>query len=471
MPPPKGYVLDNPKLPAGYVLDGADAGVAGAGPLGLPQPQNPTVNMKPVPLSGLDSAAMEFGKGALKGAGHTLNNLGHLAVPDWALNAAGVKHQTAQQEDANFAPSNTSQSVGRGIEQAAEFMIPGAGEESALAKLSPYVGKAAPVLKAGLAALGSGVVNKTQGGSFTTGAVAGGVGSGITQGLAAVAPSIAESALKVLAPQRMHGRTVGRAILDDTIGVAPGTVRDSAQKSIQNYTDQLHTAAGASTQPFSLAPARLTLQDAIDNSAMQNSPTALRDLNAAKNQLAYRVHPDTARFDTNAPIPSNVTPMEGLQLKRGLSDLVGNWDKSGGSPASGPIKQTYGALDSELDRTVPGADQFNQKISSLMPVVTRADMAANAAPSTQQMLHRLAVPTGAMAAPLGMGAYGYEKGGVGGAAKGFAEGMAIPLLAASPTGQMALARGLNSAALRRLMPGLVGAGLQFDRSGKSNPDQ
>lgn len=475
MPVPAGYTLDGPKLPPGYKLDAPEAAVPAGVPAGvtLGQPAaHPAVNMQPG-LPGYDpnpGPVTNFAKGVIKSIPGTLSSIDNQVakIPGIgnALTTPLVGDTTSQQARANLTraaqANGTAQAIGKGVGNAAQFLIPGAAEEAGASMLAPTIGKVAS--KLATSALGSGIVNRAQGGGFGAGAAAGAVGSGAGQVLKSWAPKVAESALGVLAPQRANGRTIGQAILNDTTGIKPLSVAKSAEDSIARYTDQLHTAAGASQTPFSMVPARLTLQDAIDNAASQNSRVALKDLNAAKNQLHYEVNPDTANFDLNRPIPNQVTPVQGLQYKRGLNDLVDNWAKGGGSPADGAIKQTYGALDAELDRTVPGAQDLNQKISSLIPVSSRATMKANMAPTTQQLFHKLAAPTGALVAPLAGGTYGYEHGGAAGAVGGAAAGLMLPAMLATPAGQMALARALNSKALPKLVaPVVQGAGLQLGR--------
>lgn len=465
-----------PKIDYAALASQARGETASAVPAGVPagvtlgQPAaHPSVNMQPSIL-GRDTAPKgvlpNLLTGAVKSGLGTVNNLSKILYPEGHESPNSSVHQI----DALSQTHGTAQAIGNGIGNAAQFLIPGAAEEAGASMLAPAIGKVGA--KLATSALGSGVMNKAQGGGFGAGAAAGAVGSGAGQVLKSWAPKVAESALGVLAPQRMNGRTIGQAILNDTTGIKPLSVAKSAEDSIGRYTDQLHTAAGASKTPFSIVPARLTIQDAIDNSAMQNSPTALKDLNAAKNQLHYQVDPTTSAFDKTKLIPNDVTPIQGLQYKRGLNDLVSNWATKGGSPAEGPIKQTYGALDAELDRTVPGAQDLNQKISSLIPVSSRATLKANAAPTTQQLFHKLAAPTGALVAPLAGGAYGYQHGGAEGAIGGAAAGLMLPALLATPTGQMALARALNSKALQKIAaPAIQGVGLQVGRglSGNAKP--
>lgn len=446
--------------------------VAGAqGPLPTPT-AHPAVNMQPS-LLGRDldpSPLANFAKGVVKSIPGTMSGVAKL-LP-------GTSDAT-EPLDAAAQTHGTAQAIGKGFGNAAQFVIPGAGEEKlGLYGASKLPEAFAPLAKMGASALSTGVVNKAQGGSFGAGAITGALGSGATQTLKAWAPSVAESALGIRYAQRMHGKTPGAAILDDTTGIKPDAVRDSAKNAMGMYTDKLHDLVGkAKNTPFSMAPARLTLEDAISNGASQNSPTVLRDLIQANDQLSYKVDDrpfstDFGKINYSDPIPSQVTPMQGLQYKRGLDHLVSNWDKSGGSPAAEPLKATYGALDSELDRTVPGAQNINQKISSLFPVVDRANIAAHGAPTTQQLFNKLAAPTGALVAPVAGGIYGHEHGGAGGAVAGAAAGALLPAMLATPTGQMALARGLYSGGLpKTIAPLLKGTGLTVGRGlfGNANP--
>jgi len=441
--------------------------VAGAGPLGLPQPKNPTVQMEAPALGSAPQIAADTLEGAGKGALNTVNGVsslinkipvvGETLAPSSGIRAARIIAQ----------PNNTAQRVGKIGEQAAEFLVPGPAEEAALAHAAPYVGKAAPLLKAGLAALGSGVVNKAQGGSFTAGAVAGGVGSGIGQGLQSLAPTIAESSLGIRKLDRAYKmRTPGMAALEDTSGITPSAVEQSGQATLNKLTPQLKTLMRTNAlAPVDLGKPLSVVTDAQNAALAKNAQGSFNQLNPMANHL-------TANFATGQRFGQMVPAEDALNLKRGFGDeFVHNWNPETMKGTRSVAAKAYGTLADEIHSSVPGSADLDNRISSLIPVVNRAESVSRGASSTQQMFHKLAVPTGAMAAPLGMAAYGYEKGGTGEAARKFAEGMAIPLLVSSPTGQMALARTLNSNGLRRMViPALTGAALQYDRS-KDSPDQ
>jgi len=96
------------------------------------------------------------GIGAVKGALSTGGNLLNMIPGINRDNRAAMQQATTAQ--------GTAQQLGKTVEQGAEFLIPGGAEESALAHIAPFAGRAMPLAKAGVAALGSGAVNTAQGG-------------------------------------------------------------------------------------------------------------------------------------------------------------------------------------------------------------------------------------------------------------------------------------------------------------------
>ena len=193
--------------------------------------------------------AGDAGVGILKGAGSTAYNIGKALYPDVI-----AKHMTGvvppEQERQAFAPTNTAQSIGKGAEQIGEFMLPGGLEEEGAAKLAtmaPRLGRAAaPLARIATSALSSGAVNAAQGGSPLAGAAMGAGGAIVGQGLKAMAPTIAEGALNIRKLDRAYGKsggTIGRAILDETKGIRPGTIAQSAEDRLGELNPQLNAAA------------------------------------------------------------------------------------------------------------------------------------------------------------------------------------------------------------------------------------
>ncbi len=350
-------------------------------------------------------------------------------------------------------PANTTQAVSKGIGQAAQFMIPGGAEEKAVSML-PEVAQG--VGRIGAGAVGAGAVNKAQGGEFSTGAEAGAVGGAVGAGMRAIAPKVAEAALGIPKAARAFGKTPGAAILNETRGIRPETIAESGQERLNQLTPELEHAVASSATPADLSPARSIVSNAVTKAANQNAPGLHGQLSAIGDTLSRR-------FDTGAPIPSQVSPSELLNLKRGLSEEHLRWNPEMHTKALSTGRQAYGALDQELDRTVPEAAGLNQRISSLIPVTQRAESIGRNAPTVQRALGRFGAHTGALTMGAA-GAYeGRREGGLPGAVVGGLTGVLAPELIASPEGQMAVARSLN--AVRGLSP-VVGGALQADRKKK-----
>jgi hypothetical protein len=205
----------------------------------------------------------------------------------------------------------------------------------------------------------------------------------------------------------------------------------------------------------SLGPARSIIGDAMTQAERQNAEGLHSQLGNMQEFLGRR-------FGTNEPIPSNVTPRELLDLKRGLSEEHLRWNPELHDRALSTGRKAYGALDQELDRTVPEATGLNQRLSSLIPVAQRGESVSRNAPTLQRAIGRFGAHTGALTLG-GIGAAGgYREGGLPGAVAGGVTGVLAPELIASPEGQMAIARTLNKA--RGLRPA-VGGALQLIRGG------
>lgn len=203
--------------------------------------------MKEIPY-----AAGQIGMGALKGVGQTADAIGRVLYPNFiAKHFTGAT--TDQQNEKPFASANPFQSFGKGAEQAGEFLAPGLGEEAATADIAKAAPKMAPLARIGYNALTSGLVNKAQGGEFGTGAMAGAGAGVVGEGMKALAPHMAESALNIRKLDRAYGKgngAIGRAILDETSGVRPGTVAASAQNRLDELNPRLEKIADeASVRP------------------------------------------------------------------------------------------------------------------------------------------------------------------------------------------------------------------------------
>lgn len=431
--------------------------VAGAGPMGVPQPSaHPPVNMKPA-IPGYDAnpgPVTNFFKGALK------------SIPGTAAGIAKTVPGTSDAwEPAEQAATTNgrAQAIGKTAGNIAQYFIPAGAEEKAglfaaskLPKLAEFAAPAARVLTGSLS---SGAINKAQGGDFGTGAATGLFGGALGEGIRSVAPAFAESALGVRGNDKMYGRTVGRAILDDTRGIRPETVEQSARGTVSSLKPQMEQAAadaGAAGARGSLDPARAAVSGRI------GSHTTNRAVGSAKELEPLQSFLDRDAV-TGLPLSQNQSPTGLLQLKRGLdADFIGNWNPTRNTNNElDAAKQAYGKLADEFHAAAPGTQQFDQRISSLIPVIDRADRMSRAPGMLESTLHRFRTPTGAL---IGMGtgaAEGYREGGGKGALAGAALGAIAPSVLGSPATQMLFARTANKAPL--LFAPAVGATNQLLR--------
>jgi HAMP domain-containing protein len=246
------------------------------------------------------------------------------------------------------------------------------------------------------------------------------------------------AALSFTKNERGLGRTPERAALDETSGVTLPTIRAQAQGKLGIYNPQLETMVDASRQPVSLSPARKILDDATDKAVEHNSESTANQINPMRAQLARR-------FSTGESIPETVTPRDALNLKRGFGDEFTNWKRTQESTkgANDTAKSVYHSLDSELDMAVPGSQELNQKISSLIPVSQKAASGDLNAGILQQIANKMRAPTGAMATSIAGALAGSHLHGPEGGIVGGLTGLIAPQLMGSPTAQMLAARGLD----------------------------
>jgi hypothetical protein len=399
------------------------------------------------------STLKDLGVGALKGIDTTISGADEFArkhLPAFMTNTrmgfgkpADLEAQKAAQQ-----PTNAVQSVGKGIEQAGEFMLPGMGEE----KIGAAAGKFAPLAKVGYNALTTGGLNKLQGGDFGVGAAAAGAGSAIGQGIAAAAPKLAESAIGITKADRGFGKNPGQAIINDTRGIRPETIERSAQGKISSLSPQLESAASGSNEPASLLPARQIVGKAINTASERNAAGTAAQLDPLDQFLK-------TRFDTGRVIPEQVPASELLNLRRGFNDEFGHWNPETLPGVSGTGRQAYHALTDEFHRAVPGTEDIDERISNLIPVVRRSESTSRAAPLIQRTGGRIAAHTGGLAM-AGIGAAeGRHEGGLPGMIVGGTAGLLAPELLATPEGRMIAARTMASPTGRAIIGAPVKGGL------------
>lgn len=409
-------------------------------------------------LSTVGEGAKNLGLGALKGVDSTISsadNFSRKHLPAFMTNTGmgfGKPANLEQQKTAQ-APQGGMQSLGKGLEQAGEFLVPGAAEEAAAAK----AGKFAPAAKMGYSALTSGALNKAQGGDFKTGALAGGIGSGISEGLSALAPKVAESAVGITKADRGFGKSPGEAILKDTKGIRPESVAESAQQKISQLSPQVEGLASGSPATPDLTPARQVVGRAINKATARNAASTAGQLDPMSKFL-------TERFDTGASIPATPTASDFLNLRRGFNDEFGQWNPDTLPGVAGTGRQAYHALTDEFHNAVPETKDLDSRISNLIPVVKRAESTSRNAPLIQRSLGRFGAHTGALTGAALGATEGKREGGLGGMVVGGTAGLLAPELIATPEGRMIMARTMGSPAARNLLGApLKGGLLQMDR--------
>ncbi len=395
-------------------------------------------------MKGIGKAGGNLFTGIGKGAVSTLHNIGqgeHALMPQALRNTSyGKDFEEGLDTMATAAqPHSRLQSLGKGAEQTAEYFLPGPAEAKLAEKL-PMLGRFARPLSR---MLGAEAVNQTQGGPTGAGAAGAGIGEGLAAGARAAAPALARTAMRIPSKEFAFGKTPGEAILNDTKGILPETVARSAQDTSDALLNRIQTNAANSPMLASLKPARGVISDASDKAVAQNTPTIHGQLQPLSDSL-------TRRFDTGAPIPEDVTPSDLLNLKRGFSkEHLGKWNPDIHSDTTGAGRKAYGALDAELDRTVPEAQDANQRVSSLIPVIRAGDKLSRAPGFLQRTGGRIAAHTGALMGAATLGTAGAHAGGLPGAIAGGLTGLMGPELLASPETQMLAARTLASPALQR----------------------
>jgi hypothetical protein len=433
---------------------------------------------------GLKKAPFEVLKGAAKGAGHTLTGAAEMArdmgssaertlagpgrAPTINLAERAIPNSSLTRWEQATTPHGDLQEGGFGAEQAAEYLVPGMGEEAAGAKAAealPGLGRLAkPIGRVAYNAGTQGLMNRVQGGEFGEGAELGAVGGVAGEGARAMAPSIAESALGITKRQRGFGRTPGNAVLEEIPGIRPSTIAENANSTSRGLTADLESKAAKSAGPASTQPAIDLIDKEMAKAAGQNAEGYYNQLATLRNQL-------TTDFQTKQRLPTQMSPRQILEVKRGVGNLEKGWSPEQKGIARGTVRKVYAALDGELDRTVPGADQLNQRISSLIPVAERADSADRGAAIGQRVGHRLAAHTGALAASVAGGDLGYRHGGTPGAIVGGGLGLMAPEILSSPTAQMALARMMRSPRTGQIARGVTAQFLRRRGDLGEEPDE
>lgn len=425
----------------------------------------------------------QAGKEALQGAGagvlHSVQGISGLLnkiplVGETLAPKEGVRAMTPLATP----PASTPGQVGYAGEQLGEMLAPGAGEEVAAGRLAeaiPAAGRfAEPLAKIATSAGSTGAINKIQGGDFTTGALAGGGGEVAAEAGKAFAPKLAETALRVTAPIRGKNPEFGKTVLEETSGIRPATIAREAGDKAHALTGEMEQgvhAATATGATGSTSPAHQALSD-FEAKTPRNATEVADALDELREKLAFRGEPGGSAPKGAAkvagPARINYSPDELLELKRGIGKTIASWPpewKQTGDAAKAQ-KALYGAIDSELDRIVPGNAQVNDRIHKLIPIQDRAQEVAAHAPISQQIAERVARPTGALIGGIAGEEAGRRQFGTPGAIAGGALGLAAPAILSSSAAEMLGARVLKNGFPARVIPKSI---LQMAR--RANPEE
>lgn len=312
------------------------------------------------------------------------------------------------------------------------------------------------------------------------GDVAGGLGSsaGLLTGLAApeimklpgrglqrAAEPLAENAMGIRNVDRKFGRQPGRAILDETTGVRPSTVAESAGNKIGDLSSQRDAYLTSSPVKINLDPAIMKGKQSIAKAAAGNSDVGhleplISQLTEPKPGFAgATIQPPTPMVPQQSPVlgpngqpvtrmipgtppPAAVSPlqspMDALGMRQRFANDFTKFD------AARPLSkeslnvgnQMYGDMTDAIHRGVPESAPLDKRISNLIPARDGGNVQELKPSLNQRIMQRFGVHTGALAgAALGAHEFGLP---------GAVAGLAIPELLADPTAQMVAARGLNA---------------------------
>lgn len=422
-------------------------------------PAAPTPSLGSRMLSGVE----DFGKGVAKSYGSAAANIDDLVakhVPGGQflttpLVGGKTSEQARQDLHQESTPHGNMQKVGNFMGNASQFAIPGGAEEGAVAKGAALAGDAAkfirPAARIGATALSSGTVNRAQGGGFGAGAAAGALGAGAGEVLNAAAPAVAEKALGIRGKfDRSFNKEPGKAALEETSGIRPETVAKSAGNRIGELSGQVRDLADQSPNTVDLTPSRDIISTAQGRTAgsQMNAPATGSQIGEMGKQLTHE-------HDTGALIPQNVPASRALDLRQGFNQEHLGWDPAKKDLATGTGRQTYHQLTGDFHNAVPGAQEADETMSSLIPVQNRAQLQSLNEGTGAKILGRFGAHTGALTTGAA-GAYeGRKEGGLPGAIAGGALGLLAPELIASPEGQMMAARMMHGATSLPLARGAI----------------
>ena len=398
-----------------------------------------TPSLPPEPTAPPTSESLQYAKQFVQGAGNFLGGVGaSVFQPIATVQKALTGNVNPTLQELSTAPPGTLGTVGKYAGEAAQFLAPGALEEKAAAKIGEGLANAPKLVRGAAELLPQGVsaaaVNTLQGGSPEAGFEAGMAGGVLGKVGERVAPSLAEGALGLTSRSRGFGKTPGSAILNETRGVRPSVVEESAKQSLDvigSQIEQEYRAAGQAGKTVSIQPALDFIQGEWEKAVKGRNPELQAQLENLYNRLATDISGQQGAI--------NMSPEDLWHIKRNIGDM--NWNPNIKPHILQRINRgVYGAFDKELDRVAPKAADLNQRYSSVKEVAHRADITARGAELPQRGIDRLRAHTGALTGMIAGAGYGGYEGGVPGAIKYGALGLVGPEIIGGPTSAMIMAR-------------------------------
>lgn len=245
---------------------------------------------------GVPKVVGDVAMGALKGVGHTVTGLGKLwhAIPgvDAAVDAVygqpGLSRASMAAADEALAPKNTAESIGHGLEQAAEFLIPaGAAERGAAAitaKLAPKFTNAPRLVQAAsklvprmaTEATAAAGVSAAQGGNPLAAGIVGAAAPLVSSAVESIAPKLTESAEKgvqqFLGARKEHFKAMAERITPE---ILKRGIRGSRTAVMEQAADAAQSAGQAIDDALQQYGSRKVGTDAVVN-ALETAKNAFR---------------------------------------------------------------------------------------------------------------------------------------------------------------------------------------------------
>jgi hypothetical protein len=262
----------------------------------------------------------------------------------------------------------------------------------------------------------------------------------VTKPIGAIAKATGKGVVRSALPglggkAERYGASPATSVLENTSGLTPEAVKQSALAHISNLKQKLDTLtqqAAAAGNEMDLAPARKVILNEMQTVAKNNGLTD--DLKPMLDQLT-KAKPG---FAGSQSITGDINPMQppdvGLGMKRQFGKDFTKFDAAVPmrSEARNLGNKAYHQLSTEFNKAVPGAEPVNQALQSASPIPDAAQRAQELASPTQNAINRVTRPTGGLIPTM--------IGGAAGGPIGAAAVLGAQEALSSPTVKMGIAR-------------------------------